>query len=98
MGGMGDGDREVEHLYYNDKKKRWQTCEWDDEHYVVYRVYYWTDVNTYEWIEADGPSINIHERLKAPHPALAEAWAEVEAAVERYRVIEELTNTQQVDR
>lgn len=92
MGGMGDGDRELGQLFYNAEKKRWQDRPWNGDQYVVSTVYYWADMNTNDWISEDGPSIHIKDKLKDPHPAVQEAWQNVEDALDRYRVITELTN------
>lgn len=91
MGGMSDSDHELGYLYYNAKKRWWQRYSMDSMSDSGITVYYWTDVDTDAWIESDGPSYTIRERLKDPHPALAEAWKDVEAAIERYQVIKELT-------
>lgn len=91
MGGMAEGDRELGYLYYNAQKRRWQEYNYDDGRYVVSTVYYWADMNTSDWITEDGPSVHIREKLKDPHPAVQDAWTAVEEALERYRVIAELT-------
>lgn len=91
MGGMGDGDRELGQLFYNAEKKRWQDRPWNGDQYVVSTVYYWADMNTNEWIEEDGPSIHIKDKLKDPPLAVASAWAAVEAALSKYRMLVELT-------
>lgn len=92
MGGMRDGDRELGYLYYNAKKQRWQKHNYNAELYVVSVVYYWADMNTNDWISEDGPSIHIKDKLRDPHLAVQEAWQNVEDALDRYRVITELTN------
>ncbi len=92
MGGMSDSDHELGYLYYNAKKKWWQRYSMDSMADSGITVYYWTDVDTDQWIEADGPRYAVRERLKKPNPSLASAWEAVEEAIERYRVLEALTN------
>lgn len=91
MGGMAESDRELGYLYYNARKRRWQMYEYDAEQYVVSTVYYWADMNTNEWIDEDGPSVLIADKLKNPPQSVKSAWAAVEQALERYRVLVELT-------
>lgn len=90
MGGMGEGGRELGNLYYNAKKNRWQMYDYDDDRYEVSTVYYWTDADTDDWIDEDGPSYKIRDQAENPHPAIQEAWLAVEDALEQYRVISEL--------
>lgn len=91
MGGMTDGEHELGYLYYNAKKRRWQDRDWDSDRYVVSVVYYWSDMNTNDWIAEDGPSIHIEDKLKNPPQSVKSAWLAVEQALEKYRVLVELT-------
>jgi hypothetical protein len=88
MGGKSDYDHDHGYLYYDKNKDEWR------EHYTgddkCSFVYYWSDADPYRWVDSDPPSIHIKKARKNTHPALQDAWAAVEDAINRYKELQVL--------
>lgn len=87
MGGKADGDHDHGYVYFDKKKNEWRDYD-SGGHYAI--VYYWTDATPDEWVEADGPSINI--KKKDVNPAVEIAWKNVQEAIRQYEIVRKLTN------
>lgn len=85
IGGMADGDHEHGYCYYNAKTKEWY--QYQNDRYSIF-VYYWTDATPDDWTDSDPPRNKINDRVF--HPSLVEAWADVEKAIERFKIVKGL--------
>lgn len=93
MGGMSDYDHANGYMYYDKKSDKWY--EYMDMNNDAI-VYYWTDATPDDWVDADPPSIKIRAGYNpktnpTAHPAIQDAWKDVEEAVKRYETIRALT-------
>lgn len=92
IGGRTDYDSDYGYLYYDQKNKHWR--EYESESYGNSAwVYYWTDAAPNKWVESDPPV----SRRKKPvdHPALKDAWNNVQTAIEQYELIRILVTEQE---
>ena len=93
MGGMADSDSEHGYMYYDQREDCWL------DHRSGYEaiVYYWTDADPNGWVDQDPPSIKIRKNYNpvtkkhdTDHPAVADAWSDVEEAIKRYETVKTL--------
>lgn len=94
MGGMSDYDSANGYMYYDRKTDSWY--EYKDLRDTAI-VYYWTDADPETWTDQDPPSIKIRKsynpvtrKHETDHPAIADAWKDVEEAIKRYETVKAL--------
>jgi hypothetical protein len=94
MGGMSDYDHANGYMYYDKKSDAWY--DYDDGRDSAI-VYYWTTADPEQWVEDDPPSIRIRKGYNpvtrsydGVHPAVEDAWREVEEAIKRYETVRAL--------
>lgn len=94
MGGMSDYDHANGYMYYDLKTDVWY--EYSDRQNTAI-VYYWTDACPDDWTDEDPPSIKIRKNYNpvtrkhdAEHPAIADAWKDIEEAIKRYETVKAL--------
>lgn len=97
MGGKADGDSDNGYLWYDKKRDEWREYSSSNMGHSAI-VYYWTDADPSGWTDSDPPSIRIKKgydpmSTKLGHPALQDAWKDVEEAIKRYETIRALTET-----
>ncbi len=91
MGGMSDYDHANGYMYYDKKTDKWYDYA-DMNNDAI--VYYWTNADPEVWVDQDPPSIKIRkgynpatQSYAKEHPALQDAWKEVEEAIKRYETV-----------
>jgi len=94
MGGMSDYDQANGYMYYDKRSDSWY--EYSDMNNGAI-VYYWTDADPEAWTDSDPPSIKIRagytpKSKSLTHPAVQDAWKDVEEAIKRYETIKALTH------
>lgn len=85
---MGDDSTDTGYYYYNTSTKGWTDGSSSYAHYA--NVYYWTDADPDAWVDADPPVTQRKKKKQEVHPALQEAWQNVQEAIERYEVLKAL--------
>lgn len=95
MGGKADGDSDHGYLWYDVKRNEWRDFSSTSMGHTAI-VYYWTNADPSGWVNVDPPSIKIRggynpqSSKEAPHPAIQDAWNEVEEAIKRYETMKAL--------
>jgi hypothetical protein len=90
---LADDTIGVDYFYWNHTGGMNGRGEWRTDHTCHSQwanVYYWTESDPEQWADQDGPVRN-RKSPQPSNPAVAQAWADVETAVERYRMIQALT-------
>ena len=92
MGGMSDYDSANGYMYFDKLDSKWY--EYDDRQSQAI-VYYWTTADPEDWVDSDPPSIKIRRGYdpktnSSMHPAVQDAWRDVEEAIRRYETIKAL--------
>jgi hypothetical protein len=90
---LADDTCGVDYFYWNSTggmngRGEWRTDNTCHSHWA--NVYYWTESDPEVWVDQDGPVRN-RKSPQQDNAAVAQAWADVEQAVERYRMIQALT-------
>lgn len=84
---MGDDETATDYYYWDPKQAEWRDYESTNMgHYA--NVVYWTNADPARWYKNFG--IRRRDEITA---AEKDAWAAVEAAVERYEMVKALTKT-----
>jgi hypothetical protein len=90
MGGKADGDSDNGYLWYDKRNNEWRDYKNSNMGDSAI-VYYWTDADPEAWVNKDPPSIVLEKRKKHPeHPAVLDAWNDVEEAIKRYETVKAL--------
>lgn len=94
MGGKADGDSDNGYLWYDKRNDEWRDYKNSNMGNSAI-VYYWTDADPEEWVNKDPPSIKIRKdynpvTTKTGHPAVLDAWKDVEEAIKRYETVKAL--------
>jgi hypothetical protein len=90
---LADDTCGVDYFYWNRPGGMNGRGEWRTDHTCHSQwanVYYWTESDPEVWVDQDGPVRN-RKSPQQGNAAVAQAWADVETAVERYRMIQALT-------
>ena len=90
---LADDTCGVDYFYWNSTggingRGEWRTDHTCHSHWA--NVYYWTESDPEVWVDQDGPVRNRKTNTQ-PNPALAQAWADVQQALERYEILKALT-------
>ncbi len=87
IAGPSDYDSATGYLYYDHQQNAWREYE-SESHGHDAIVYYWTEADPEAWVDGE-TAIN---KMKARStPALDQAWADVQKAIERYEIVKALT-------
>jgi hypothetical protein len=94
MGGKADGDSDNGYLWYDAKRKEWRDYSSTSMGHSSI-VYYWTDADPAGWVDSDPPSVKIRKdydpaNSSSGHPAVLDAWRDVEEAIKRFETVKAL--------
>lgn len=100
MGGKSDGDSDHGYVWYDKNRNEWRDYSSTSMGHDAI-VYYWTNATPDAWVDADPPSIRIRTKNTTynptlhtdDHPAVKDAWIEVEEAIKRYETVKALCET-----
>ena len=84
---LGDDTCGVDYFYWNREAGEWRTDGTCHSHWA--NVYYWTESDPEQWVNADGPVRN--RKTPRSNPALEAAWQDMQKAIERYEIVRALT-------
>lgn len=84
---LADDTCGVDYFWWNRESGEWRTDSTCHSHWA--NVYYWTESDPEQWVNADGPVRN--RKTPRSNPALAAAWQDMQQAIERYEIVRALT-------
>jgi hypothetical protein len=89
---LADDTCGVDYFYWNKSAGEWRTDITCHSHWA--NVYYWTEADPEKWVDSDPPVRDRKTAVKKhieSDSALADAWAQVEKAIEQYEIVKALT-------